>query len=97
VIVRWSDEALADLRAIRDWIDADHSGAAIRQCDLILAAVEQLYHFNYSGPRAMVPKTRRLQVANTPYIIFYQPLEGAIDVMRIRHGAQRIPRNMRLR
>jgi addiction module RelE/StbE family toxin len=97
VIVRWSDDALTDLRSIRDWIDTDNPEAASRQCNLIVNAIDQLRDFNRSGPRAMARKVRRLQVVNTPYIIFYQPLEDAINILRIRHGAQRIPRNLRLR
>jgi plasmid stabilization system protein ParE len=97
VTIRWSDEALGDLRVIRDWIDTDSPDAASRQCDLILEGAEQLRHFKFSGPRSMARNTRRLYVPGTPYIIFYQPLEGAVDIMRIRHGAQRIPRGLRLR
>ena len=96
-LIRWSDDALNDLRAIHAWIDAENPPAASRQCGLILDAVDQLRSFNYSAPRSVARNTRRLQVPNTPYIVFYEVLEDAIDLMRIRHGARRIPRGMRLR
>jgi plasmid stabilization system protein ParE len=93
--VRWSDGALADLKAQVDYIAHDNPAAARRVAARIRSAAEALGDMAI-GRRGRVPGTYEKVVTGLPYIIAYairaQPISGeVIDILRVIHGARNWP------
>ena len=88
----WSPEAIADLAALRAYIEQDDAAAAQRVALHVIRNVETLLpdHPEMGRP-GRVPGTRELVIPNTPYIVPYRVVGNAIQVLRIFHGARRWP------
>jgi toxin ParE1/3/4 len=90
--VLWSPEALADLIALRDFIAGDSPAAARRVVAGLVSRIEELLPGNPAiGRVGRVSGTRELVVPGTPYIVPYRLREGAIEILRVYHGARRWP------
>ncbi len=89
--VRWLRTALANLNAEAEYIARDNPAAALRVVTAITTAVGQLAHHPALGRAGRVPGTRELIVADTPYIIPYRVHSGAVEILRVFHGARRWP------
>src|ERR1700724_958695 len=92
-----SPRAYADLADIHDYISRDSVDRASVMIGRILDSIEALTlapHHNIAekikGPRP----TRTLPVQS--YIVYFEVLEAdhAVRVLRIRHGAQRLPTDL---
>ena len=91
----WSPEAVADLVALRAYIEQDDPAAAQRVALHIIRNIETLLPDNHEmGRPGRVPGTRELVIPNTPYIVPYRVVGGAIQVLRIFHGARRWPETL---
>ena len=71
-VIRWTAEAAEDFKGIRDYIAVDNLAAAIQQCILITESIRQLERFPRMGKTAIRGTVRRLEVAKTHYVVFYQ-------------------------
>jgi toxin ParE1/3/4 len=91
VRVRWLRTALANLNAEAEYIARDNPAAALRVVTAITTAVEQLANHPALGRAGRVPGTRELVVADTPYITPYRVHSGALEILRVFHGARRWP------
>ena len=89
--VRWLRTALANLEAEAEYIARDNPAAASRVVATIVRSVERLAKYPASGRPGRVAGTRELVVAGTPYIIPYRIRGGAVEVLRVFHGARRWP------
>ena len=89
--VRWLRTALANLNAEAEYIARDNPAAALRVVTAITTAVDHLAHHPALGRAGRVPGTRELVVADTPYIIPYRVHSGAVEILRVFHGARRWP------
>ena len=87
VQVVWSPEALLDLSAIRDHIGADRPLAGQRMAVRLEAAANALSGFPLRG-RPASAGLRELAVIY-PYLIRYRVRSGSVQIVRIKHGAQR--------
>jgi toxin ParE1/3/4 len=88
----WSPEAVADLVAIRAYVEQDNPAAAQRLALHILHNVETLLPNSPGmGRPGRVPGTRELVVPGTPFIVPYRLLGNAIHVLRVFHSARRWP------
>ena len=88
----WSAEAVEDLAALRAFIESDDPTAARRTALRIIEAIETLIPDNPQvGRPGRVPGTRELVIARTPYIAPYRVRGGAIEILRVFHGARRWP------
>jgi toxin ParE1/3/4 len=95
VTLVWSPEAIGDLAAIRAYISQDDPAAARRIVLAILTCVEDLLPAHPGAGRpGRVPGTRELVVPGTPYIVPYRVRAGAIQVLRVYHGARRWPQSL---
>ena len=95
MIIRWSDEALADLRELQTFISADNPIAAQKLAMTIVNSVETNLPDNpHIGRPGRVNGTRELVITNTPYIVPYRIHSGVIQVLRVYHGARRWPDRM---
>jgi toxin ParE1/3/4 len=90
-------EAEADLDEAWDYIARNNPTAADRLIDAIVKTAHQLAQFPESG-RARPefgPDIRSFVVS--PYVLFYRPIEGTIQVLRVLHGRRDIGRIMRIK
>lgn len=88
--VQKSSRAETDLIAIADHIAADNLDAALRWIDEIDQTFSLLARNPYLGEEitAFQPGTRRQTFGK--YLIFYQPTEEGILVVRVLHGSRQI-------
>ncbi len=90
--IRWSDEAIDDLRSLHAFIAKDDPAAARKVAFAVVEAVESLLPDNpHIGRPGRVSDTRELVVSGTPYIVPYRLKAGIIQVLRVYHGARRWP------
>jgi addiction module RelE/StbE family toxin len=94
--IRWTDQAVADLAAIRTFIEQDSPHYASVVVARLIRAVDQLRDFPQSG--RMVPEFERKAVremVERPYRIVYRLVgEDEIQILTVHHGAQRIPETL---
>lgn len=90
--IEWTRAAATDLDALAEYLAERNPDAAVRQVLLILQAVEErLPAYPGTGRPGRVPGTRELVVPDTPFLVAYRVTEGAIQVLRVLHGARRWP------
>ena len=91
--IRWTDQAIADLAAIRSFIEQDSPHYASVVVTRLIRAVDRLKDFPQSG--RVVPEFEHnavREVVERPYRIIYRLLrEDEIHVLTIHHGARRMP------
>ncbi len=90
-MIRWTQLASSQFRAIHRHIAADSLSAARSQCGLILQAIERLEAFPLSGRMGTSPDQRELVIPTTPYILYYRLKDAVIFLRSIRHGAREKP------
>ena len=88
VEVVWSRRALSDLSAIRAYIHQSRPLAAQRMALRLRAAAESLNE-NPDRGRPVGPVGIRELTVIWPYIIRYRVRSKAVQIIRIKHGAQR--------
>ena len=89
--LEWLPLALHDFDEIIDYIAQDNPVAAIEQGDEIESQVAGLLDNHLLGRPGRVKGTRELVVARTPYIVAYRVKKGAIQILRVLHGARLWP------
>ena len=90
--VEWSAYALADLKAISEYIEQDRSlETANRVTRKIYEAVQSLRAMPFRGRLGRVEGTRELVVPALPYIVVYEARDGAVLILSIVHGARKRP------
>lgn len=83
--------ALADLRAIHDFITDDNPHAAKRTVARIRRAVESLETFPELGRAWEGGPTRALSIAGIPYRVHYRVRADELQILRIYHTARMPP------
>jgi toxin ParE1/3/4 len=92
VIVIWSDEAIDDLASLRAYISKDSPLSARRVASMIVDSVEALLPANPKiGRPGRISGTRELVIPHTPYVVPYRLRDGAVNILRVYHGARRWP------
>lgn len=92
MIIIWSSAAIADLTQLRAHIENDNRAAAQRVALHIAHNVDTLLPANPQiGRPGRVPGTRELVIPKTPFVVPYRIRNGAIEVLRVYHGARRWP------
>jgi toxin ParE1/3/4 len=88
----WSPEAIADLVALRAYIEQDDPAAAQRVALHIIHNIETLLPESPEmGRPGRVPGTRELVIPRTPFVVPYRLVAKTIHVLRIFHGARKWP------
>jgi toxin ParE1/3/4 len=84
--LRFSRRAQHDLDAIADYIEQRDAAAAERWVDLIEARCRLLADQPRLGRRRddLRQNLRSLAVGN--YLIFYRPIRGGVEIVRVLHG-----------
>ena len=92
MILVWSPAAVADLVALRAYIEQEDPAAARRVALHIIRNVETLLpNSPEMGRPGRVPGTRELVIPRTPYIVPYRVVSNTIQVLRVFHSARRWP------
>jgi len=84
--VCWTDRAVRDLEEAFDYVAADKEGAAARLARRLLNAGNSLVDTPMLG--RPVGGGKRVFVVDR-YLLFYRLTPGAVQVLRVVHGAQR--------
>jgi len=91
--IEWTERALADLRAIDDYIAADNPAAAERWVGRLIAKVEAAARLPLAG--RVVPEKARTDVREVflrTYRIVYRVRERGILVLTVFEGHRLFPR-----
>ena len=89
--LRWTDVAVQDITSICDYIQQNSPAAARRVATSIHDQIGSLAQFPESGRTGRKPETRELVLTHLPYLVVYRLHGGAIEILRILHGAQNWP------
>lgn len=89
--LRYQDEAIADLLALRRYIAEDSPQSAARVASPIREAVQKLRRFPNMGHTGRWPGTRELVIVKTPYVVPYRVRGDTIEILRVLHSAMRWP------
>jgi toxin ParE1/3/4 len=87
----WTELAVRDLAAARNYIARDNPRAADRQVQRVLAAVAGLLQFPEMGRPGRRAGTRELVISRTPYIAAYRLVGDTVEILRVMHSRQRWP------
>jgi toxin ParE1/3/4 len=86
--VRWHEDAVGDLVALRRYIALENPAAAQRVARKLLERVNLLRKHPMLGKAGRIESTRELVVAGTPYTIVYLPQSDVITFLGVFHQAQ---------
>jgi toxin ParE1/3/4 len=87
---RFTDDALADLKAIQQYLEPRNVQALERILSAIFTTIGQLESFPFLGRSGRVEGTYEITVPRTPFFIVYSlPDEYYIDIERVFHTRQK--------
>jgi len=87
--IRWTQPASQDLTQICDYLSNEDSRATARRIAIqIHERIQTLVEFPELGRPGRKAGTRELIVTGLPYLAIYRIKGGAIELLRILHGAQ---------
>ena len=94
MIIKWLEDAIGDLKALRHYIAQDKPSAANRTAKKILHAVDLLTEQSGIGRPGRVPGTRELIISGTPFIVPYRIKNNTVEILRVLHGAMQWPEEL---
>lgn len=89
--IEFSDTALRDLIAIRDYISHDSPAAAERTLIRIQQSVRHLATFPELGRPWFDTGTRALSIPGLPYRVHYEITGQTVYVLTVRHTRRTLP------
>jgi toxin ParE1/3/4 len=89
--IHWSEDALADLEALRAYIARHSERGAGRVVLTILSHIAHLKTQPHIGRPGRVPGTRELLARPAPCIVPYRVKGEVIEILRVLHTAQAWP------
>jgi toxin ParE1/3/4 len=93
--IRWSPTAIADLKAIRDYIAGDNPTAARKVSQRIKTSVQRLAEFPRSGRFGRVAGTYEPVIPGTSYVAAYRVDPQEIVIAAVLHGKRHWPESFR--
>lgn len=91
MIIKWYDDAIADLELLENYISQDNPLAAQRIVDKILQAINLLSDQSEIGRPGRITNTRELIISGTSYIVAYTAINNSILIIRVVHSARQWP------
>ncbi len=86
----WRPAAIADRKSITAYIAQDNIRAAIEMGDMLIEKAALLDQHPMLGRVGRVKGTREL-VAHTNYILIYRLVGKVVEILRVKHVAQKWP------
>ena len=90
--LRWTDGAVEDLQAARDYLDSENPRAAWDAIDRIMSAVERLEQFPQMGRPGRVARSRELVVTGTPFLVAYRMKGESVQILAVLHAKRKWPK-----
>ena len=90
--IRWTEQAVADLEAIRDYVARDSVKYATLLVERLIASLDRVSHFPESG--RVVPEYQRQEIREIilgSYRVVYRLRTGTAEVLTVFHGARLFP------
>ena len=91
MIIKWYDDAIADLELLENYISQDNFLVAQRIVDKILQAINLLSDQPEIGRPGRIASTRELIIPGTSYIVAYTVINHSILIIRVIHTARQWP------
>jgi addiction module RelE/StbE family toxin len=89
--LEWSERAVADLKAISEYIEQDRNlQTANRVTRTIYDALQSLRRMPYRGRYGRLENTRELVIAGLPWIAVYRVAGERVLILNILHGAPEV-------
>lgn len=93
--VHWTNNAIAHLVDIYEYIACNSPFYAKRTIDIITRRSEQLVSFPMSGHSVPEYETEDIrEIIENPYRMIYRLKQDQIDVLAVLHCAQRLPEHL---
>lgn len=92
--LRWLNAALADLRAIKDYIAEENPQAANRVIASIREETIVLLKQPNIGRIGRISDTRELVISQYPYIVAYREQSGEVEILAVVHTSRRWPEQL---
>jgi toxin ParE1/3/4 len=92
VKLRWTDGAVEDLQAARDYLDSENPRAAWSAINRIMSAVERLEQFPQMGRPGRVARSRELVVTGTPLLVAYRLKGESVQILAVLHAKRKWPK-----
>jgi addiction module RelE/StbE family toxin len=89
--VRWTTPAAQDLEEITLFIQKDSVLASRTVAKSLFDAANSLDTLPSRGRAGRIMGTRELVVQGLPYIIVYEVMDTAVQILHIYHGARNYP------
>ncbi len=89
--IRWLEDSIKDLTALRQYIAQENPTAARRVAQRIIQSVNLLLDQPSIGRAGRVPNSRELVVTGTPFLVPYRIKNNTIEILRILHSAMQWP------
>ena len=93
-MLRWLQEALDDLRAIKAYIAEENPDAARRVVACIRSEVGILLNQPTMGRAGRISGTRELVNSQYPYIVAYRENSGDVHILAVVHTSRRWPEQL---
>lgn len=93
--IRWTEQAVADLEAIRDYVARDSAQYATLLVERLIASLDRVSHFPEIGrvvPEYQRPDIREIILGS--YRVVYRLRTGAAEVLTVFHGARLFPEDL---
>lgn len=90
--IRWTEQAIADLEAIRDYVARDSAKYATLLVERLIASLDQVRLFPEIG--RIVPEYHRPELREVilgSYRVVYRLWDAQIEVLTVFHGARLFP------
>jgi addiction module RelE/StbE family toxin len=94
VVLRWLDDAIADLRGIKAYIAEENPEAARRVIASIRNETRILTNLPTIGRTGRLPDTRELVISQYPYIVAYREQNGEVHILAVVHTSRRWPEQL---
>ena len=92
--IKWTAEAVQDIVSLRSYIEKDKPRAAKQVVRKIFSAAKTIALHPNIGRPGRTPNTREFIVTGTPFIVPYRVQKGALEVLRVLHGAMEGPEKL---
>ena len=89
--IRWLEDSIQDLIALRQYIEQENPAAAKRVAKTIIQSVNLLLDQPGIGRAGRVPNSRELVVTGTPFLVPYRIENNTIEILRLLHSARQWP------
>jgi len=94
MVLRWLDEALADLRGIKAYIAKENPNAARQVITSIRNETGILINQPAIGRAGRIADTRELVISQYPYIVAYREQSGEVHILAVVHTLRRWPEQL---